>query len=355
MNTANGKKKTALITGVTGQDGAYLSRLLLDKGYRVYGAIRHSSDDPRIDRLKILKVDQKVEFVPLELSDYDQILRAIQKIHPDEVYNLGAQSSVALSFDEPLSTADVTGLGSLRVLQAVRSVDLKIRFYQASSSEMFGLATDSPQNEKTPFQPRSPYAVSRLFAHCMTVNYREAYGLFACSGILYNHESPLRPVEFVSRKIAKAVVNIKSGAQDELLLGNLDSRRDWGFAPEYVEAMWLMLQQPIAEDYVVSTGESHSVREFVELALLRVGIKVEWTGSKENEIGRDLSTGRVIVRVDPKYFRPTDVSDMRGDSSKARKKLGWTPTTGFKELVNIMVDYELTGVAKSAEVLSHQS
>jgi GDPmannose 4,6-dehydratase len=338
-NGNNFKHRSALITGITGQDGAYLSKLLLDKGYRVYGSIRRTSDT-QLSRLKELKIDKQVELVTLELSDYSTALRAIEKIRPDEVYNLAAQSSVAFSFNEPLYTVDVSGLGPLRILEAIRTVDPRIKFYQASSSEMFGNVRETPQNEKTPFRPRSPYAVARLLAHWATVNYREAYGLFACSGILYNHESPLRASEFVSRKIVQSVVRIKSKKQDELRIGNLDAKRDWGYAPEYVEAMWLMLQQNQPDDFVIASGETHSVREFIQLAFSRMRIPLVWKGEGVNEVGCDPKTGRVYVRVDPAYFRPADVTDMRGDTSKARKKIGWKPRTGFRDLVHLLVDHE---------------
>jgi GDPmannose 4,6-dehydratase len=333
------KQKKALITGITGQDGAFLSQFLLKKGYRVIGAVRRTSDR-QLDRLKLLNLEQEIEFVPFELTDYSTIMTAIQKIRPNEIYNLGAQSSVAFSFKEPLSTLDVSGVGPVRGLEAIRAIDPKIRFYQASSSEMFGNVSHTPQNEKTPFKPRSPYAVARLTAHWMTINYRETYGLFACSGILYNHESSLRSLDFVSRKIANSVVRIRQGKLKELSLGNLDTKRDWGYAPEYVEAMWMMLDQPKPDDYVIASGESHSVREFVEIAFSAVGIEIEWGGRGVNETGRDRSSGQVIVRINPEYFRPADVSNMRGDASKAREKLGWKPRTNFTELVRIMVDHE---------------
>src|SRR4030042_2051731 len=274
--------KRALITGITGQDGAYLAKLLLEKGYEVYGAFRRSSD-LHLNKLKFLKIDDKINYVPLELHEFTNIYRSIEKIQPDEIYNLGAQSFVAVSFEVPIFTADVTALGALRVLEAVREINPSIKFYQASSSEMFGRVQATPQNEKTYFYPRSPYAASKLFAHWITVNYRESYGIFACSGILFNHESPLRGLEFVTRKITHSVARIKLGLQDDLSLGNLDSRRDWGYAPEYVEAIWLMLQQPEPDDYVISTAETHSVREFMEIAFKNVGIDIEWSGKEIDE------------------------------------------------------------------------
>ena len=332
--------KKALITGITGQDGAYLSKFLLEKGYEVYGAFRRTAD-LHIDKLRFLGVDDKIEFIPLELLEFTNIYRAIEKVQPDEIYNLGAQSFVALAFEEPIYTADVTAIGPLRVLEAIRAINPKIKFYQASSSEMFGKVQAVPQNEKTPFYPRSPYAVSKLFGHWITVNYRESYDIFACSGILFNHESPLRGLEFVTRKITHAAARIKLGLQDELLLGSLDSKRDWGYAPEYVEAMWLMLQQEKPDDYVVATGETHSVREFVETAFERIGINIEWSGKRVKERGMDTKTGRTLVTIAPQFFRPAEVVSLTGDYSKAKEKLGWSPKISFKELVAIMVDHDL--------------
>jgi GDPmannose 4,6-dehydratase len=332
--------KKALITGITGQDGAYLSKFLLEKGYEVYGAYRRTSD-LHLNRLKFLKINDRIKYVPLELLEFTNIYRTIEKIQPDEIYNLGAQSFVSVSFDVPIFTADVTALGALRILEAIRDINPKIKFYQASSSEMFGKAQSSPQNEKTPFYPRSPYAASKLFAHWMTVNYRESYGIFACSGIFFNHESPLRGLEFVTRKITNSVARIKFGLQDELRIGNLESRRDWGYAPEYVEAMWLMLQQPEPDDYVIATGENHSVREFIEVAFNKVGIEIEWYGEGINERGIDRASGRNLVIVDPQFFRPAEVDVLKGDYSKAKEKLGWSPRTTFKELVGIMVEHDL--------------
>jgi GDPmannose 4,6-dehydratase len=337
--------RKALITGITGQDGAYLSKFLLEKGYEVYGAFRRTSD-LHLNKLKFLKIDDRINYVPLELHEFTNIYRTIEKIQPDEIYNLGAQSFVAVSFEIPVYTADVTALGALRILEAIRNINPKIKFYQASSSEMFGKVQSSPQNEKTYFYPRSPYAASKLFAHWMTVNYRESYGMFTYSGILFNHESPLRGLEFVTRKITYAVARIKLGLQDELRIGNLESRRDWGYAPEYVEAMWLMLQQPEPDDYVIATGENHTVREFVEAAFNKVGIEIEWSGKGVNEKGIDRASGRNLVRVDPHFFRPAEVNVLKGDYSKAEEKLGWSPKTTFKELVGIMVEHDLVFVQK---------
>ncbi|MBI4824542.1 MAG: GDP-mannose 4,6-dehydratase [Nitrospirae bacterium] len=337
--------KKAFITGITGQDGAYLSKLLLEKGYRVYGAFRRTSD-LHVNRLKFLGIEDQIEFLPLELLEFTNIHRAIEKVKPDEIYNLGAQSFVALSFEEPVFTADVTAIGPLRVLEAIRAVNPKIRFYQASSSEMFGKVRETPQNEKTPFYPRSPYAASKLFAHWMTVNYRESYGMFACSGILFNHESPLRGLEFVTRKITNTVAKIKHGLKDCLMLGNLDSKRDWGYAPEYVTAMWLMLKQSKPDDYVIATGEPHSVREFVETAFKVAGFDIGWSGKGIKEKGIDKKTGHTLVKIDPQFFRPAEVDVLKGDYSKAKKKLGWSPKTTFRELVSIMVRHDLNLISK---------
>lgn len=337
--------KKAFITGITGQDGAYLSKLLLEKGYRVYGAFRRTSD-LHVNRLKFLGIDDQIEFLPLELLEFTNIHRAIEKVKPDEIYNLGAQSFVALSFEEPVFTADVTALGPLRVLEAIRAVNPKIKFYQASSSEMFGKVRETPQNEKTPFYPRSPYAASKLFAHWMSINYRESYGMFACSGILFNHESPLRGLEFVTRKITTTVAKIKHGVKDCLMLGNLDAKRDWGYAPEYVEAMWLMLKHSEPDDYVIATGEPHSVREFVEAAFSEAGMNIEWSGKGIKEKGIDKKTGKTLVKIDPQFFRPVEVDILKGDYSKAKAKLGWSPKTTFRELVSIMVRHDLNLISK---------
>ncbi len=333
--------KKALITGITGQDGAYLSKLLLEKGYEVYGAFRRTSD-MHLARMKFLGIDNEIRFVPLELLEFTNIHRTLDRIRPDEIYNLGAQSFVALSFEQPVFTADVTGLSVLRMLEAIRAVNPKIKFYQASSSEMFGKVRETPQNELTPFYPRSPYSVSKLFGHWMTVNYRESYGMFACSGILFNHESPLRGLEFVTRKITHAVARIKLGLQEKLFLGNLDSRRDWGYALEYVEAMWLMLQQSKPDDYVVATGQTHSVREFVQVAFGETGIELEWIGNGIHEKGLDRSSGKALVEINPQFFRPAEVDVLTGDYSKAKAKLGWEPKTTFDELIKVMVQHDIS-------------
>ena len=337
--------KRALITGISGQDAAYLTRFLIGKGYEVFGAYRRTSEQS-FSRLKFLSVDDKVRYVPVELLEFTNIYQTIERIKPHEIYNLGAQSSVPSSFEEPLFTAEVTGLGILRVLEAVRAVNPKIKVYQASSSEMFGKAEATPQNEHTRFHPRSPYAVSKVFAHWAAVNYRESYGLFICSGILFNHESPLRGLEFVTRKISHAVARMKLRSQKELLLGNLDASRDWGYAPEYVEAMWLMLQQPEADDYVIATGETHSVRDFAQAAFEKIGVDLEWSGQGVNELGINKANGATVVKVDPQLFRPADADYLVGDYSKAKKKLGWSPKTSFKELVGIMVEHDLSLAAK---------
>jgi len=337
--------KKALITGITGQDGAYLTKFLLDQDYEVYGAFRRTSG-LNLNGLKYLGVEDKVKYLPLELLEFTNIYRAIEKIQPDEIYNLGSQSFVALSFEEPLFTADVTALGPLRVLEAIRALNPKIKFYQASSSEMFGKAQAIPQNEKTPFYPRSPYAASKLFGHWITVNYRESYGIFACSGILFNHESPLRGLEFVTRKITYSVARIKLGLKSELKLGNLDSKRDWGYAPEYVEAMWLMLQHTDPDDYVVATGETHSIREFVEHAFRYAGFDIVWKGKDMEEKGIDKKTGKTLIEISPEFFRPAEVDILQGDYSKAQEKLGWQPRTKFQDLAGIMVEADIKRIEK---------
>ena len=317
---------TALITGITGQDGAYLARLLLEKGYKVFGGVRRNGYNSQ-GRLDYLGIAEEVETVPLELLEHTNLLDIVERIQPDEVYNLAAQSFVGVSFQQPVFTAEVTGLGALRLLEAVRQVNGKIKFYQASSSEMFGKVSATPQNEETPFHPRSPYAVAKAFAHWSAVNYREAYGMFVCCGILFNHESPLRGIEFVTRKITHSLARIKKGKQNRLQLGNLEAQRDWGYAPEYVQAMWAMLQQKEPDDYVVATGEAHSVREFVQAAFAT--LDMDW---------------QQYVVVDEDLRRPADVELLVGDFSKAQSKLGWTPSTRFKDLVGIMVEEDLRRV-----------
>jgi GDPmannose 4,6-dehydratase len=337
--------KKALITGITGQDGAYLTRFLLDKGYEVYGAFRRSAN-LNLSGLQYLQVDDKVNYLPLELLEFTNIYRAIERIKPDEIYNLGSQSFVALSFEEPIFTADVTALGCLRILEAIRAVKPDTKFYQASSSEMFGKVQAIPQNEKTPFYPRSPYAASKLFAHWITVNYRESYGIFACSGIFFNHESPLRGLEFITRKVTDGIARIKNGLQEKIIVGNLDAKRDWGYAQEYVEAMWLMLQQEKPDDYVVATGETHSIREFAENAFRYAGFDIVWKGKDIEEKGIDKKTDKTLIEVSPEFFRPAEVDILLGDYSKAKGKLGWQPRTKFQDLVSIMIEADIKRVKK---------
>jgi GDPmannose 4,6-dehydratase len=344
--TKNSGPKRALITGVTGQDGAYLAELLLQKGYDVHGIKRRASsfNTQRIDHLIQDPHTPGLHFFLHygDMTDSSSLLRVVQQVRPDEIYNLAAQSHVAVSFEEPEYTAESDALGALRLLEAIRNLGLEAhcRFYQASSSELFGLARETPQRESTAFYPRSPYGVAKLYAHWITVNYREAYGMFACNGILFNHESPIRGETFVTRKIVRALTRIRLGLQDCLYLGNLDAKRDWGHARDYVEAMWLMLQQDQPEDLVIATGEQHSVRQFVEQVGHELGINVRWSGSGQCEQGFDSGTGHRIVAIDPRYFRPAEVDALLGDSTRAREKLGWKPRTGFKELVTEMVQQE---------------
>lgn len=342
--------KRALITGVTGQDGSYLAELLLDKGYEVHGLVRRSSsfNRARIDHLRMEGSFRRRFFLHYgDLSDADSLHEAVRQTQPDEVYNLAAQSHVGISFRQPTYTADVVALGALRLLEAVRQLAPQARFYQASSSELFGKAQEVPQSEKTPFHPRSPYAVAKLFAFWATVNYREAYGLFACNGILFNHESPRRGENFVTRKITKAVAEFAVGARQEpLALGNLEARRDWGFAGDYVEAMWLMLQQETPEDYVVGTGETHSVREFCQLAFAEIGVELQWEGQGAEAQGVDRKTGKALVVVDPRYFRPAEVELLQADPRKAKEKLGWQPRVSFPELVRLMVQADIQELSK---------
>jgi GDPmannose 4,6-dehydratase len=339
--------KVALITGVTGQDGAYLAEFLLAKGYSVHGVKRRASsfNTDRIDHLyqDPHEADLRLRLHYGDLTDATNLIRIIQEVQPDEIYNLGAQSHVAVSFETPEYTANSDAIGTLRMLEAIRILGLRdrTRFYQASTSEMFGKVRETPQRETTPFYPRSPYGVAKLYAHWITVNYREAYGFFACSGILFNHESPLRGETFVSRKITRALARISVGLQDTLHLGNLDARRDWGHARDYVRAQWLMLQQDAPEDFVIATGEQHAVRDFVTTAGARLGMKIEWRGAGVEEVGVDTVSDRTVVRVDPRYFRPTEVETLLGDASKARQKLGWSAEATFSELVAEMVAADL--------------
>ncbi|KIY98601.1 GDPmannose 4,6-dehydratase [Monoraphidium neglectum] len=338
--------KRALLTGITGQDGAYLCELLLTKGYEVHGIKRRSSqlNTQRID--KFYEEPQFRKRLVLhygDLSDSTCLVRIVQLVQPDEIYNLGAQSHVAVSFESPEYTADVDGIGALRLLDAIRicGLEKKTKFYQASTSELYGKVQEVPQRITTPFYPRSPYAVAKLYAFWITVNYREAYGIFACNGVLFNHESPLRGETFVTRKITRALARIKVGLQQCLYLGNLDARRDWGHARDYVEMQWLMLQQEEPRDYVIATGNQYSVKEFVQLACEMLGITIEWTGEGAEAKGIDKATGKVIVAVDPRYFRPTEVETLLGDPSEAEEKLGWKPKTTFNELVREMVEEDL--------------
>tara|TARA_R110002126_G_scaffold291791_2_gene458587 strand:- start:125745 stop:126830 length:1086 start_codon:yes stop_codon:yes gene_type:complete len=350
--------KVALITGITGQDGAYLAEFLLNKGYVVHGIKRRSSllntdridhlyQDPHID-------DRRLILHYGDLTDSSSLVRTVQQVQPDEIYNLAAQSHVAVSFEEPEYTANSDALGALRVLEAIRILGLekKTRFYQASTSELYGLVQETPQSETTPFYPRSPYAVAKLYAYWITINYREAYGIYACNGILFNHESPLRGETFVTRKITRALARIKLGLQECLYLGNMDAKRDWGHARDYIEMQWLMLQQDVAEDFVIATGVQYSVRDFVNAAAREVGLQIDWKGEGLDEKGYDAS-GKCIVSVDPRYFRPAEVETLLGDASKAREKLGWVPQTSFSELVAEMMREDLKAAERDELVKKH--
>lgn len=357
--------KRALITGVTGQDGAYLSELLLEKGYEVHGIKRRASsfNTDRIDHLYQDPHEENPRFFLHygDLTDATNLIRIIQQVQPDEIYNLGAQSHVQVSFETPEYTANADAMGTLRILEAIRILGLekRTRFYQASTSELYGLVRETPQRETTPFHPRSPYGVAKLYAYWITVNYREAYGLYACNGILFNHESPLRGETFVTRKITRALTRISLGLQECLYLGNLDARRDWGHARDYVEAQWLMLQQEEAEDYVIATGVQYSVRDFVERAASELGVTLEWRGTGAQEIGvvsttpadSSLTRGQTVVAIDRRYFRATEVETLLGDATKARTQLGWSPRTSFNELVREMVSTDLS-IARRDTVVS---
>ncbi|MFT4101344.1 MAG: GDP-mannose 4,6-dehydratase [Burkholderiaceae bacterium] len=351
-------KKIALITGVTGQDGSYLAEFLLGKGYEVHGIKRRTSlfNTDRIDHLYQDPHEQNRKFILHhgDLTDGTSLIRIIQQVQPDEIYNLAAQSHVAVSFEEPEYTANSDGLGALRILEALRILKLekKTRFYQASTSELYGLVQEIPQKETTPFYPRSPYAVAKLYAYWITVNYREAYGMYACNGILFNHESPVRGETFVTRKITRAMARIKLGLQDTLYLGNMDALRDWGHAKDYVEMQWLMLQQDEPEDFVIATGVQFSVRQFVDVAAKEVDIQITWKGEGVDEKGYD-QNGKCIVAVDPRYFRPTEVETLLGDPSKAKAKLGWTPKISFEELVSEMMREDLKAAQRDALVKKH--
>ena len=330
---------TALITGISGQDAAYLAKLLLEKGYRVVGGLRRSSHDVTW-RLQELGIKDDVELIELELSEFSNIYKTIEAVRPIEIYNLAAQSYVPTSFVQPIYTSSVNGLGVARMLDSIKTVDPTIRFYQASTSEMFGKVREVPQNELTPFHPRSPYGVSKLYAHWMTINYRESYGLHASSGILFNHESPLRGETFVTRKITKQLSEVKHGARDVLKLGNLNAKRDWGYAGDYVEGMWQMLQQETGDDYVLATGTCWSVRQFVEFAAEALGIEIEWTGEGLEEKGISVKTGKTLVEIEPNFYRPAEVDLLLGDPTKASNKLGWKSQTSLQELVAMMAQYD---------------
>ena len=350
--------KKALITGVTGQDGAYLAEFLLNKGYEVHGVKRRASlfNTDRIDHLyQDPHLDNKHFVLHYgDLTDSTNLIRIIQQVQPDEIYNLAAMSHVAVSFETPEYTANADGIGTLRILEAIRILGLekKTRFYQASTSELYGLVQEIPQKETTPFYPRSPYAVAKMYAYWITVNYREAYGIYACNGILFNHESPIRGETFVTRKITRALARIKLNLQDCLYLGNMDSLRDWGHAKDYVEMQWLMLQQDVAEDFVIATGVQYSVRDFVDTAAKELGITITWQGEGVDETGTD-QNGKVIVKVDPRYFRPTEVETLLGDPTKAKEKLGWVPKTTFAELVAEMVREDFKSAQRDELVKSH--
>lgn len=339
--------KNALITGITGQDGSYLAELLLEKGYNVYGIMRRKSV---VDYGNVEHIKDKLNFIYADMTDIVSLMNALKVSQADEVYNLAAQSFVATSWEQPLATADIDAIGVTNMLEAIRNVRPSAHFYQASTSEMFGLVQAIPQTETTPFYPRSPYGVAKLYGHWITKNYRESYGLYACSGILFNHESERRGKEFVTRKITDAVARIKLGVLDHLELGNMDSKRDWGHSKDYVNAMWLMLQQDKADDYVIATNETRTVREFVEIAFGHVGIKVEWSGSGVDEVGKDAATGKVIVKINPKFFRPAEVDILLGNPEKAETTLGWKRNISFAELVERMVKNDMELVAKEIEI-----
>ncbi|NIF73075.1 GDP-mannose 4,6-dehydratase [Burkholderia sp. Ap-962] len=335
--------RTAIVTGITGQDGAYLTKLLLDKGYRVTGTYRRTSST-NFWRIAELGVEQhpNLSLVEHDLTDLGSCLRLLERTRPDELYNLAAQSFVGVSFDQPITTAEVTGIGALNLLEAIRIVSPKTRFYQASTSEMFGKVQAIPQVESTPFYPRSPYGVAKLYAHWMTVNYRESYGLFGSSGILFNHESPLRGREFVTRKITDTVAKIKLGKAPRLELGNLDAKRDWGFAQEYVEGMWRMLQADEPDTFVLATNRTETVRDFVRMAFAAAGYQLEWTGKDEQERGLDAATGKVLVQINPRFYRPAEVDLLIGCADKAKEKLGWQPRTTLEQLCHMMVEADIT-------------
>jgi len=332
--------RTAFITGITGQDGAYLAELLLGKGYRVVGGFRRLST-PNFVRLDELKVTGDVELVEVDLLDAGNLTRVIDEVKLDEVYNLGAQSFVAHSFKNPVLTGNVTGIGVTNLLESIRMVNTGIRFYQASTSELYGKVQEVPQNETTPFYPRSPYGVAKLYGHWMTINYRESYNIFASTGILFNHESPLRGLEFVTRKVTNAVSRIYHGKQDYFEIGNMEARRDWGYAREYVDGMWRILQAPKADNFVLATGEMHSVREWIEVCFSFIGREIVWEGKNENETGKDAKSGKLLVKVNPAFFRPAEVDMLIGDYSKAKRELGWEPKVKYRELAEIMLKKDI--------------
>ncbi|XP_051172279.1 GDP-mannose 4,6 dehydratase [Leptopilina boulardi] len=347
-------RRVALITGITGQDGSYLAEFLIEKGYEVHGMIRRSSSF-NTQRIQHLYADpnchrqEKMKLHYGDMTDSSSLVKLISSIHPTEIYNLAAQSHVKVSFDLSEYTAEVDAVGTIRILDAIKTCGLEksIKFYQASTSELYGKVAEVPQNENTPFYPRSPYACAKLYSYWIVVNYREAYNIFACNGILFNHESPRRGENFVTRKITRSIAKIHLGLQDALVLGNLDAKRDWGHAKDYVKAMWLILQQSVPEDYVIATGETHSVKEFVEAAFEYVGRTIKWEGQGLNEVGKDVKTDEILVRVDPKHFRPTEVDLLQGDASKAKSKLGWEPTVSFQDLVKDMMEADLELMKKN--------
>ena len=337
--------KIALITGISGQDGAYLAKLLLSKGYKVIGGERRTASGS-LWRLKELEIENDIEIADFELSEFTNIYRIIEKYNPDEIYNLAAQSFVAASFEVPITTSDVTGLGVSRILEAIRHINPSIKFYQASSSEMFGKVSKTPQNENTTFYPKSPYGIAKLFGHWITINYRESYNIFACSGISFNHESPLRGEQFVTRKITIGLSKVKLGILNCLELGNLDSKRDWGYAEDYVEAMYLMLQQNKPNDFVIASGKNYSVREFIIAACNELNIEIEWEGENENEVAIDTNTGKEIIKINPKFYRPSEVDVLLGDANKANNILNWKPKTNFEELVSMMIASDYAKLSK---------
>lgn len=354
-----GRSKTALITGATGQDGAYLAEFLLDKGYEVHGVKRRASqfNTNRIDHLyqDPHQTDRRFILHYGDMTDATNLIRIIQEVQPDEIYNLAAQSHVAVSFETPEYTANADGLGPLRILEAIRLLGLteKTRFYQASTSELYGLVQETPQSETTPFYPRSPYAAAKLYAYWITVNYREAYGIYGCNGILFNHESPTRGETFVTRKISRGLARMQVGLSDSIYLGNMDAKRDWGHAKDFVEAQWMILQQDTPEDYVVATGQQYSVRQFAEVAAAELGMDLEWRGSGVDEEGWDRNSGKRVIAVDPRYFRPTEVETLLGDPEKARRQLGWEPRISFHELVAEMVAEDLELAQRDKVVMEH--